>query len=119
MRRYFVIALLNRLHMVTKYLQKDREQNLMKITNRIYYSFQWVIHAFYLFRSIKRYMVLYFYLFYLFNLEPMKKKHMTEEEIALKKSEIARRRKHQSIQRAEQDKVNLYFENIGNSFSRK
>lgn len=38
-------------------------------------------------------------------MEPMKKKHMTEEEIALKKSEIARRRKHQSIQRAEQDKM--------------
>ena len=35
---------------------------------------------------------------------------MTEEEIALKKSEIARRRKHQSIQRAEQDKVGLYLE---------
>lgn len=49
----------------------------------------------------------------------MKKKHMTEEEIALKKSEIARRRKHQSIQRAEQDKVNLYFENFDDSFSRK
>ena len=47
----------------------------------------------------------------------MKKKHMTEEEIALKKSEIARRRKHQSIQRAEQDKVNLYFEILTIVFS--
>jgi hypothetical protein len=37
--------------------------------------------------------------------EPTKKKHLTEEEIALKKSEIARRRKHQSQQRAEQDKM--------------
>jgi len=41
---------------------------------------------------------------------------MTEEEIALKKSEIARRRKHQSIQRAEQDKVSVYF---GNRFAKK
>ncbi|CAG8433035.1 8584_t:CDS:2 [Diversispora eburnea] len=31
-------------------------------------------------------------------MEPMKKKQLTEEEIQLKKSEIARRRKHQSIQ---------------------
>jgi len=46
----------------------------------------------------------------------MKKKHITEEEIALKKSEIARRRKHQSIQRAEQDKVSVYF---GNRFAKK
>ncbi|RHZ76892.1 hypothetical protein Glove_187g95 [Diversispora epigaea] len=38
-------------------------------------------------------------------MEPMKKKQLTEEEIQLKKSEIARRRKHQSIQRAEQDKM--------------
>ena len=37
--------------------------------------------------------------------ESTRKKHLTEEEIALRKSEIARRRKHQSIQRAEQDKV--------------
>nr|CAG8576966.1 8377_t:CDS:2 [Entrophospora candida] len=33
-----------------------------------------------------------------------------EEEIALKKSEIARKRKHQSIQRAEQDKIPIKFE---------
>ncbi|CAG8489941.1 16746_t:CDS:2 [Dentiscutata heterogama] len=38
-------------------------------------------------------------------MEPMKKKQLTEEEMLLKKSEIARRRKHQSIQRAEQDKM--------------
>ncbi|CAG8457124.1 5851_t:CDS:2 [Paraglomus occultum] len=37
--------------------------------------------------------------------ESTRKKHLTEEEIALRKSEIARRRKHQSIQRAEQDKM--------------
>ncbi|KAG9295036.1 hypothetical protein G9A89_017830 [Geosiphon pyriformis] len=38
-------------------------------------------------------------------MEPTRKKHLTEEEIALRKSETARRRKHQSIQRAEQDKM--------------
>ncbi|CAG8669982.1 2046_t:CDS:2 [Acaulospora morrowiae] len=38
-------------------------------------------------------------------MEPMRKKQLTEEEIQLKKSEIARRRKNQSIQRAEQDKM--------------
>ncbi|CAG8624791.1 6824_t:CDS:2, partial [Acaulospora colombiana] len=38
-------------------------------------------------------------------MEPMRKKHLTEEEIQLRKSEIARRRKNQSIQRAEQDKM--------------
>ncbi|CAG8584365.1 12762_t:CDS:2 [Acaulospora morrowiae] len=40
-------------------------------------------------------------------MEPMRKKQLTEEEIQLKKSEIARRRKHQSIQRAEEDKMNI------------
>lgn len=34
-----------------------------------------------------------------------KKKHLTEEEEQLKKSEVARRRKNQSIQRAEKDKA--------------
>ncbi|KAI8086327.1 PAPA-1-like conserved region-domain-containing protein [Halteromyces radiatus] len=33
-----------------------------------------------------------------------KKRHLTEEEAALRKSEVARRRKNQSIQRAEKDK---------------
>ncbi|KAK3819558.1 MAG: hypothetical protein J3Q66DRAFT_281544 [Benniella sp.] len=34
-----------------------------------------------------------------------RKRHQTEEEMALKKSEITRRRKNQSAQRAEQDKL--------------
>jgi hypothetical protein len=38
-------------------------------------------------------------------IETGKKRHITEEEAALRKSEVARRRKNQSIQRAEKDKV--------------
>ena len=34
----------------------------------------------------------------------MRKKHLTEEEQTLKRSEVARRRKNQSIERAEKDK---------------
>ncbi|KAI9490445.1 PAPA-1-like conserved region-domain-containing protein [Zychaea mexicana] len=37
-------------------------------------------------------------------MESGKKKHLTEEEQTLKRSEVARRRKNQSIQRAEKDK---------------
>ncbi|KAI8331153.1 PAPA-1-like conserved region-domain-containing protein [Chlamydoabsidia padenii] len=37
-------------------------------------------------------------------IETGKKRHITEEEAALRKSEVARRRKNQSIQRAEKDK---------------
>ncbi|KAI9278910.1 PAPA-1-like conserved region-domain-containing protein [Phascolomyces articulosus] len=37
-------------------------------------------------------------------MESMKKKHLTEEEQTLKRSEVARRRKNQSIERAEKDK---------------
>lgn len=36
-----------------------------------------------------------------------KKKHLTAEEQALRRSEVARRRKNQSIQRAEKDKVSF------------
>ncbi|KAI9251899.1 PAPA-1-like conserved region-domain-containing protein [Phascolomyces articulosus] len=38
-------------------------------------------------------------------MESNKKKTLTEEEQALKRSEVARRRKHQSVQRAEKDKA--------------
>jgi hypothetical protein len=38
-------------------------------------------------------------------LDSGKKKHLTAEEQALRRSEVARRRKNQSIQRAEKDKV--------------
>lgn len=42
---------------------------------------------------------------HIYFVETGKKRQFTEEEAALRKSEVARRRKNQSIQRAEKDKV--------------
>jgi hypothetical protein len=42
-------------------------------------------------------------------LDSGKKKHLTAEEQALRRSEVARRRKNQSIQRAEKDKVRFGY----------
>ena len=51
-------------------------------------------------------------------IERNRKKTLTEEEQALKRSEVARRRKHQSAQRAEKDKVHIHIISIMHTLKR-